>query len=250
MEATATAPARPDTDRISLADLIKGVEGTVRTTVREEIKAVTSAKPEAPTALMGLAEIAGSLLSDPARAGKVITVNQDGTFAVEEKAKLSPEVFEAGAAILAAVERPLAGIKILPGINFGAIVVGGVSGVVISEVINGLEPRMKADGKVNTTNIAYKVGATAALAYFGKRVMSPEARNVAVAIMAAQILVDVLPLDGWINKIGRLINKEKFPAEMGNQYRQDAVAANWQGNMSQEAPIGGMGTDQLAGVLG
>ena len=102
-------------------------------------------------------------------------------------------------AILGPVERTLN--PMVPGINIGTVATGGLTGLLIGELVDGLVPAsgsgvMGGQG----ANIVAKAVAIFALTSFKQPLLSKQAAGFAGGILALQVAADVLPIDEWIQK--------------------------------------------------
>lgn len=230
-----------DGQRELAAEISRGTSEAFREVMAEMNSPQAQEASETPTVW---AEVA-NLLEDAAP-GSVIAHNgvevRLPASASEGDGGSDGETAEMAQAILAPYERQL----VVNGIPVGSIVVGGVTGVVAAEVINGLVDRYAADSTVddlkpNFANVAWKAGAIFGLQFFGQRVMSRSGVLTAQAVIAAQVFTDVFPLDKAIDKIVGWFDKDEAPVEQRNRFEQPA-----------SVPQGGSysASDPLRGVLG
>lgn len=167
------------TQQIFLDTLLKGIN----TKLTEAPAPAAAVETEADKALAEL----GNLLKE-AKPGE--------QFTRDDKGHLVPVVTLGG--LLSPIEKPLSGLS-FGGLPVGSIALGGATGVLITEVINGLFDPAGATSK--TTNLGAKVGAIFLLSMVGTKVFSKQATASAATVITAQVLSQVLPLDAWIDKI-------------------------------------------------
>ena len=146
------------------------------------------------------------------KAGAMFEVGPNGDIRLKPATPAADAPAAEMGALLSAVEKPLSGLKLPGNLNLGPMILGGVAGAVVSEVINGVMPR---GGKRSTSwgpvsaNTGLKIGAIVLLAVAGSKVMSKSAATAAATVIAAQVLADVLPLDSAVDKIVDLIRPDK-----------------------------------------
>lgn len=133
--------------------------------------------------------------------------------------------------LLEAVERPLNGI--IPNLHLGSVLVGGATGLVIGEIIDAYQlpkiPRLDAaknpvldkNGQpimdMNITNLAIKGGAMFLLGMLGPKLMGGTGVIVAVGILGAQIVADILPLGKLVDWILKWFKKTPAPLAQFHQ---------------------------------
>lgn len=146
-----------------------------------------------------------------------------------------PKVAEQHAALLRPLERPFSGVS-FAGVDVGPLAIGGLTGIIGAEVINGITPRKEAAPTggltVNWKNAGAKLAAVAAIGSFGDQIMSKNSRIVAGGILAAQAIQDILPVDNWVNWIVNQVNPPPAGTTTTAQHR---VAAH---QSRRSAPAG------------
>lgn len=116
--------------------------------------------------------------------------------------------------LLAPIEKAIPKIG---GVELGSIGIGGITGLILGEVIDGFVPPDDEEGNTNMANILAKSAGAFIVATQGKRLMSPTAANFAAGILVIQVLRDVLPLDQWIDKlVGWVRPKNEAAQECGS----------------------------------
>ena len=181
--------------------------------------------------------------------GELLRREENGSWA---RASLSDHVEQqvearmAMGGLLTAVETPLNGV--FPGINvpFGSILVGGTTGIVLGELIDGLVAPLNDAGNVNPANVAVKIGVMVGVGALGKHLMTKTGVIVAVGVLGAQLFADILPLDKVVDWFKGLL-PSKNGAAQGNVLSQaDRVVHNYQ--VRQPPPIVPASADVLSGI--
>ena len=150
---------------------------------------------------------------------QVVTMGQDGSYELADRSEIALEQIEAEMrqAITAPIESSFNGF--VTGLPIGSIGVGGTTGLVVGEVVDGLVSVHKldangalvlnADGnpELNFANPIVKGVLAVGLSQFGGQVMSKQATLFAVGVLGVQILTDLLPIDGLVDRIVDLFNR-------------------------------------------
>ena len=90
-------------------------------------------------------------------------------------------------------------------IPFGAVLIGGLPGAIVGEVVDGLVQLRNADGTLNMMNPAMKGALGFGGAMFLDRLVGRRAAGFFVGALVLQIFVDVFPLDRFVSwAIGQL----------------------------------------------
>lgn len=174
----------------------------------EEFLAAQKSTPGTPSTPLSLLPWQASMhqhlaaYKEGPRPDQVITMHSDGSYKIVPAMSVG---MGAGGGALTVIENPLNGF--FPNIPIGSIVVGSVVGITLAELVDGLVPPRAAGGKMNMTNIAVKSGAIVALATFGPKLMTKTGTVIAIGLLGAQVLADILPLDEWIGKIVAFFRK-------------------------------------------
>ena len=169
----------------------------------------------------------------PAEAQKVEAASR------ETEGKPEGDSVEMNAKLLSAVENPLRGTKV-PFINtldLGPLVVGGGSGLLFAEVVDGWKPPTESDGaggtQVNWANAAIKGAGIAVIGTVGNNFMSKEAQKLAATVIGANLAIQVLPVNKLVNKIVGWID-----GNGGSAGQSQALAAQRQAAQHSPAPRG------------
>lgn len=114
------------------------------------------------------------------------------------------------AGILSPIERAVN--PLVPNVPVGSLALGAFSGLLIGEVIDGFTPATGDSGEINFANVAVKGVAAVVLITMGKPLFSNTAAQAGAAILVAQILADVLPIDEWIARLKGVFNGQQATA--------------------------------------
>lgn len=128
--------------------------------------------------------------------GSLIDMNQDrpGEFSMVTPLQIieRAQAVEMGASFTGVIENPLN--RVIPNVRLGEIAVGGFSGLLIGELIDGLVTD-------RNTNVVIKSVTAVALASMRAVVVSKGAMTFAAGVLLVQVLSDVLPIDRWIMRV-------------------------------------------------
>ncbi len=145
----------------------------------------------------------------------------------EAQARLS-QTATMNAGILSPIERAIN--PLVPNLPIGSLGLGAFLGLISGEFIDGFTPATQPAGEINWTNVVVKGVGAIAFATAGKTIMSQQAAMAAAAILTAQILADVLPLDQWIAKIRGVFEGEQRTAQEAqtwlNHHQPDPITTN------------------------
>lgn len=191
MSATATAPAA------GLSETQRAFAEAIAAGIAKGVQPSPAAHPE-PKATMGQDITAGR------KAGDVFELTATGELKYRPAADPVPTA-EMGA-LLSPVEKALNGVNLPGGFEVGPLLLGGATGVVATELVNGLVPKSSSRkaGPFQANTIA-KLAAIVLLATVGKKVMSKQSAYIAAGVLSAQLAADVLPLDTLTDKAIDLI---------------------------------------------
>lgn len=123
-------------------------------------------------------------------------VPQDDEVQVLKKSDFAPAQMEQGlGSLTAGLDR-----SIPFDIPLASILVGGLGGLVVGDVIDGFAPPRGADGKLNFVNVGVKALAVAAAFHprLGRRYFGDKPSMVLGVVLAIGLLGDLLPLDQWV----------------------------------------------------
>ncbi len=249
-----TEPVDTTVDEIS--QRLVGSLGPALTTAIEEALAKGAPEPK-PTADVGqespfitamneaLAKAGGELAHD-----QVVVVGQDGIPSISTAVQVADDIrmAELGATAIGAFATNIDQAAPL-NIPAGSILVGGLSGIVAGEVIDGLVAPKGADGGVSANNILVKLGAIAVITTQGKKLMGQKSANFAVAALGVQVVSDFLPIDQWVDKIVGFVGKATGTPPAGGGTA--AAVEQWLGQAGRVAqdPPNVMEMDPLAGEV-
>jgi len=169
--------------------------------------------------------------------GQGIVVMRDGSYKLVPAAAIMGQ----GGGLLGAIEQPVNAIW--PALPLGSIAVGAVVGITVGELIDGFIPPKSATGGVNMVNVVAKGGGILALTMFGPQLMSKTGTIIAVGLLGAQLLADLLPLDRLVQAIVNFFRKLFGQAPLAQREVMQEVAP-------PQGFTGGQRTDLYAGIFG
>lgn len=198
---------------------IAGGDGSAAPTVEEFLSAMGSKFPSlalAPkdddddkpkehqypdAATLGLATWADA--QDNALKPDSVLVQQDGKWITATPDSIYDGIHDARMerGLLGAIETPINRATRQFNVDVGSVLVGGVSGLVLGEVIDGFVSPQSDTGGVNFANVLAKGIGIAGFTMFGKQLMSPAGVAAGVTILSLQVLADILPLDRLVGNI-------------------------------------------------
>jgi len=127
------------------------------------------------------------------------------------------------------------------GIPFGSVLLGGIPGIIVGDVIDGLVSPQGTDGNVNLANVISKAGIAAAGAFFLPRWIGNRPAMFFAGALVVQVLSDMLPLDrfsAWVvDMFSREAPAEASYAEAAAAQRRAAARAA-QGDIPIDDPTG------------
>lgn len=143
--------------------------------------------------------------------------------------------------LLSPIERAIN--PLVPNLPVGSLAVGAITGLVLGEVIDGFVSTQTESGDINFANLIIKGVAAIGLVTVGNQLMSKQATLAGAAILTAQILADVLPLDEWIARIRGVFQ--------GKQTRTPTAeaAGQWLAGNRQASPVGTTASDIIADIF-
>ena len=150
-----------------------------------------------------------------------------------------------GTGALSVIENPVN--NFWPTLPLGSVLVGGVTGIVVGNVLDAVMAPKTLDGKVNFTNVAVKAGAMVVLSMYGGKVMSGTGVLIAIGILGAQIVGDLFEA-----QLRKLINwlKSIFGKKASVNLRVDATQTPSGLGGLTGMDQGGFRHDLYAGVFG
>ena len=113
----------------------------------------------------------------------------------EEKAEDEVETVEMGG-FTGVIERPIN--SLIPNVQLGSLAVGGFTGLLVSELVDGFVPA--GTGGQYGSSLA-KALAAILVKQSGKALVSQSSANVAATVMLVQVLAEILPIDQWVAQI-------------------------------------------------
>ncbi len=133
------------------------------------------------------------------------------------------------------VERPLNGL--LPNFQLGSVVIGGATGLIAGELVDGIVAPGQPGASISWGNLALKGATALGLAYYGKNIMSQRAAQFAAGVLVLQMVADVVPLDQWIQQFKDWLKKTFGKAEQSALRQAEAVAQRaWEAHSAQLGP--------------
>ena len=176
-----------------------------------------------------------SKLPEAPKPGQSILMNQDGTFKILPKTA----IMGAGGGLLGVIEQPVN--SFWPTLPLGSVVVGGLVGMTLGELIDGFVPPKDALGKTSMTNVIVKAVGMIGLSMYGSMIMSKTGVVISIGLLGAQLLADLLPVDQWIRNLVNWV-KSLFGQAPVAQYRAAAAPTGFAGAQERN--------DLYAGLFG
>lgn len=254
----------PLTGTITEEDLLK----VVREAVRSDRPAAASQTPAPelnPTAMKDIAEALGEpktikVLQDLLDDGKITLPKVQKKVQTAEQKQDAPDGDPDAHMERNAISDAVRGLDNIAGqgIPWGSALVGGVTALTLSELIDGFQPPKNVDGSVNFFNVAIKGGSAWASVQFLSPLYGKTGAMFTAGFLVISILRDVLPLDQWIQNLVNTIRGFGGGFGGGNRFQfQQPLALNTGfGHQAQSFAaeqvipgFGGAGTSPLDSVF-
>lgn len=197
----------PPKTAITKDDLFAGMAQTIKDTLKELKPPDPEPDPKAEAEQKAMAELRQGL-AKAATDGHVIEPDGKGGYKRVEPSEIVDRAMM-GQALTAGIERGLN--TVIPNVPVGSIAVGGGTGFLATELIDGFVDRLNFadDGSqsVNPANILAKGVALAVVGAAGGQVMTKMAQNIAMGVIGLDILRQVFPLDDLIQNLRNALNR-------------------------------------------
>ena len=249
-EGTSTATATKS-ESLSASELAETLGAKLSKQIEDALKPVTdkpatTAKDDSPEADATMTATLEQLKN--ASEDQVLMFTKDGgknafDMLTSHEAQARLEQKASMTQLLSPIERAIN--PLVPNLPLGSLAVGAITGLILGELVDGFVSTDSPTGGTNFANLAVKGGVAIALVTVGSQLMSKQAAMAGAAILTAQILADVLPLDQWIARIRGVFNASQSPTA--------AAAERWLGDVRsrQPDPISGgiTGHDIIADIF-
>lgn len=232
---------------VTMDDLVGRVVAGISSHLETQVAPVTEM---AQTDLFGdIADHLRAARTAPADLSGSVLEEINGEWRSRPMSEVSEElaIAEMGQGILVQLEKPFN--NLVPNVKMGSIVLGGVGGLLVGEVLDGfITPRTDED-KTNPTNVIAKVAVAVGFASFGNKIATQQAANAAAVVLVTQVAADILPIDKWIDTVMGFFSGDKV-VEGVVDTSQTRPSARRTVTSNQTLATDGSGRDSMASVLG